>query len=123
MHEKLGGAQGNAKEPISVHPGRHDGGEVRRAPAVGVRQGVLSLLRDSGHFINRLRPDIRAEKRVLRPTGLEQMMDLAQRIEERNLVLRENAAGTTSSRGQSALLSLSNYQRGGPQSHAQPTSK
>ena len=50
-------------------------------------------------------------------------MDLVQRIEERNLVLRGNVAGTTSSRGQSASLSIPNYQRGGPQSHAQPTSK
>ena len=66
------------------------------------------------HFINGLHPEIKAELRVLRPRSLEQMMDMAQRIEERNLVLRGNAAGLTLSRGQSVPSAIPSFQRGGP---------
>ena len=52
-----------------------------------------------GHFMNGLKPEIRAELRVLRPRCLEQMMDLAQQIKERNLVVRGGLAGLISSRG------------------------
>jgi len=76
-----------------------------------------------GHFINGLSPEIKTELRVLSPRSLEQMMDLAQRIEERNLVLWGNLARLTLNRGQSASLSILNYQHGGPQPHAQPASK
>ncbi|XP_052196517.1 uncharacterized protein LOC127803919 [Diospyros lotus] len=56
-----------------------------------------------GHFLNGLKLDIRAEMRVLRPTGLERMMELAQRIEERNQVVREGYLGS----GPTRVLALS----------------
>ncbi|XP_052185288.1 uncharacterized protein LOC127796925 [Diospyros lotus] len=66
-----------------------------------------------GHFINGLQPDIKAELRVLRPRGLEQMIDLAQRIEERNRVVRGGLGGLGSNKGQAMLNPAQTYQRGG----------
>lgn len=37
-----------------------------------------------GQFINRLKEEIRAEIRLLNPINLEQAMDVALRVEERN---------------------------------------
>lgn len=47
--------------------------ETLAAPLKDMSEALLE-----GHFINGLRPDIRAKMRVLRPIGLEQIMDLAQ---------------------------------------------
>ena len=46
-----------------------------------------------GHFINGLKSEIRAEIKVLRPLGLENIMEMAQRIEDRNQVLQGNPFG------------------------------
>ena len=56
--------------------------ETLAAPLEEMPEALLE-----GHFVNGLKVDIRAKMRVLRLIGLEEMMDLAQRIEERNLVV------------------------------------
>lgn len=47
-----------------------------------------------GHFINGLTKDIKAEARLINPLNLEQAMEVASRIEEKNKVtgLRKNLA-------------------------------
>ena len=52
-----------------------------------------------GQFLNGLKPDIQAEMRVLRPNGQWQMMDVAQRIKERNLVVQGSPSSTNQNRG------------------------
>lgn len=46
--------------------------ETLAAPLKDMPEALLEC-----HFINGLKADIRAEMRVLRPIGLEEMMDLA----------------------------------------------
>ena len=46
-----------------------------------------------GHFVNGLKPEIREKIRVLRPLGLENIMEMAQRIKDRNQVLQGNHFG------------------------------
>lgn len=58
------------------------------SPLKGMPKALLE-----GHFIRELKPVTRAEMRMSRPIGLEQMMDLAQPIEERNLVIRGSIFG------------------------------
>ena len=74
-----------------------------------------------GHFINGLKPNIKVE---LRPRGLEQMMDLAQCIEEQNQVVRGGAVGSGLNKGQATPNPISIYQRGGilPPSQQSPKS-
>ena len=56
--------------------------EMLAAPVVDVPESILE-----GQFINGLKPEIRAELRVLRPRGLDRIMGLAQSIEEKNIAL------------------------------------
>lgn len=41
-----------------------------------------------GIFINGLKPDVRAEVRVLGPKGFGQIMDVAQRVEDQNNLIK-----------------------------------
>ena len=45
-----------------------------------------------GHFINGLKLEMRAEVRLMKPTGLGRVMEVAQRVEDRNKHLRPNRA-------------------------------
>lgn len=62
--------------------------ETLASPIEEMPEAVLE-----GHFVNGLKPEIRAEIRVLRPLGLENIMEMAQRIEDRNQVLQGNRFG------------------------------
>lgn len=42
-----------------------------------------------GHFINRLKLDVKAEARMMKPFGLDRIMEMAQRMDDRNQHLRE----------------------------------
>jgi len=96
----LGGSKVDVEELIPKYSRRVGGREIyslRQRGTVGdYRQSFEALALPlenlpeamlEGHFMNGLKPEIGAELRVLRPRCLEQMMDLAQRIEERNLVV------------------------------------
>lgn len=51
-------------------------------------------------FVNGFKAQIRAEVRLLKPVGLGEIMEIAQRIEERNDLLRREGAETKFSRPQ-----------------------
>lgn len=53
--------------------------EIFPAPLLSLPEGVLV-----GSFVNGLKPTIRAEVRMLKPQGLGQLMELAQRVEDRD---------------------------------------
>lgn len=55
--------------------------ESLAAPLTEIPDGLLE-----GHFINGLKAEVKAELRVLRPNGLEEIMEMAQRIDEKNMV-------------------------------------
>lgn len=46
-----------------------------------ISEGLLE-----GKFVNGLKSDVQAKIRVLRPNGLEELMDMAQRIDEKKSV-------------------------------------
>ncbi|KAL2543175.1 Eukaryotic aspartyl protease family protein [Abeliophyllum distichum] len=50
-----------------------------------------------GNFVNGLKREIRAEVKLMRPVGLDQIMDVAQRVEDRNSMLNlpQRAPGPT----------------------------
>ncbi|XP_052204924.1 uncharacterized protein LOC127809831 [Diospyros lotus] len=81
------------------------GFETLTSPLTGMPKALLE-----GHCINGIEPVIRAEKRVSRPIGLEQMMDLAQPIEEMNLVIRGSIFGPGPNKGQAPSSPISNHQ-------------
>lgn len=58
------------------------------APLEGVSEDILM-----GHFINGLKDEIKAKVRVLHPVSLEQAMELAARIEEKNQVNMNKKTG------------------------------
>ncbi|XP_022848903.1 uncharacterized protein LOC111371244 [Olea europaea var. sylvestris] len=58
--------------------------EVLAAPLTTVPEDILE-----GNFINGLKPLIRAEVRLLKPRGLDLIMELAQRVEDRNELVRQ----------------------------------
>lgn len=68
--------------------------ETLASPLEGMPEALLE-----GQFINGLKPEIRAELRMLRPNGLDQLMEVAQRIEERNMVVRGSTIGSGQNRG------------------------
>lgn len=53
------------------------------APVVGLTEEVLEST-----FINGLKPEIKVEVRLLSPIGLGQLMEVAQKVEDRNLALK-----------------------------------
>lgn len=53
--------------------------ETLAAPLPEIPDGILE-----GHFINGLKAEVKAELRVIRPSGLEEIMEMAQRIDEKN---------------------------------------
>lgn len=57
--------------------------ELLSAPLDGVSDDVLE-----GNFVNRLKAETKAELCLLNPKGLEQIMELAQRIEEKMALMR-----------------------------------
>ncbi|XP_022878938.1 uncharacterized protein LOC111396702 [Olea europaea var. sylvestris] len=63
--------------------------ETLATPICDVSEAILE-----GHFINELSPEIKAEVRMLQPKGLEQIMELAQRIEEKNKAPQAYATGS-----------------------------
>lgn len=67
-----------------------------------------------GQFLNGLKEDIRAEVRLLNPISLEQAMELALRVEERNQVSGGRKQGLSAFRGsQYSTASFRNANTGG----------
>lgn len=60
--------------------------ESLAAPIGDISEAILE-----GHFVNGLSPEIKAEVRMLQPKGLDQIMELAQKIEENNQALQAHA--------------------------------
>ncbi|EXB74477.1 hypothetical protein L484_026170 [Morus notabilis] len=56
--------------------------EVLAAPLRDVSEQVLE-----SSFVNRLKPEVRAEIRLMKPIWLGRIMEVAQRVEERNLMV------------------------------------
>ena len=85
--------------PISIHPGwflarvmagsdsrwQHSGvsAEVHRT-----RSPIRECIGRLGNFINKLRPDVKAEMRVLEHNNLGRAMDLVQKIEDKLAIIR-----------------------------------
>ena len=62
--------------------------ETLASPIEGMPEALIE-----GQFINGLKPKIRAKLRVLRPNVLDQLMEVAQRNEERNMVVKGGSLG------------------------------
>ena len=58
--------------------------ETMATPLTGVSKELLE-----GSFVNGLRCDIQAELRMLQPARLSRMMTLVQRVEEKNIRLKQ----------------------------------
>lgn len=63
-------------------------------------------------FINGLKPEVRAEVRMLKPSGLGRIMELAQQVEDSNTILRPSkgarpSPAPTGSRNTGSVSSLS----------------
>lgn len=58
--------------------------ESLAAPLMEIPDGLLE-----GHFVNGLKAEVKAELRVLRPSGLEEIMKMAQRIDEKIMGQRQ----------------------------------
>lgn len=63
--------------------------EVSAASLQDIPEEVLE-----GIFANGLKAEIRAKLRLLKPVGLTEIMDTAQRIKEKNLLLRREMNGS-----------------------------
>ena len=57
--------------------------EILATPLKGISEEVMEST-----FMNGLLPEIRAELRLLKPYGLGHLMEMAQRVEDRNLAMR-----------------------------------
>ena len=67
--------------------------EMLSAPLNGLSMEVMEST-----FVKGLKPEVKAKLRLMRPSGLGQIMELAQLIEDRNSILKE-AGGNSGPRG------------------------
>lgn len=58
------------------------------------------------NFINGLKPRIKAEVQLLNPVGLEQIMDVAQRVEERDFAVQQGPNNFILAKLKGPLVSL-----------------
>ena len=86
----------NRKDPSKEYQSSF---EVLASPLQNLPEQLLE-----GIFINGLKPKIRAEVSLLKPVGLGHIMETAQRVEDRNELLKvdHNATGPICSRGTTA---------------------
>ncbi|KAL2542639.1 Transposon Tf2-1 polyprotein [Abeliophyllum distichum] len=82
------------KKPKVTKLGRIEGEDARKILTITRRVSGGEILDDmpeailEGNFMNRLRPEIRAEVHLMKPKGLGQIMEMALRIKDKNITLK-----------------------------------